>query len=53
MAVFENIIAWCNTNNGFVSAVLALITALAAIFIPVHIARKQNKIALFEENLKC
>ena len=35
------------------SAVLALITALAAIFIPVHIARKQNKIALFEANLKC
>ena len=53
MAVLENIIAWCNTNNGFVSAVLALITALAAIFIPVHIARKQNKIALFEANLKC
>lgn len=53
MAVLENIIAWCNTNNGFVSAVLALITALAAIFIPVHIARKQNKIALFETNLKC
>lgn len=53
MAGLENIIAWCNTNNGFVSAVLALITALAAIFIPVHIARKQNKIALFEANLKC
>ena len=53
MAVLKNIIAWCNTNNGFVSAVLALITALAAIFIPVHIARKQNKIALFEANLKC
>ena len=31
----------------------AVLRVLAAIFIPVHIARKQNKIALFEANLKC
>ena len=53
MIALESIIAWCNINDGFVSAILALITALAAIFIPVYIANKQNKIALFEANLKC
>lgn len=51
--VVEKVIAWCNVNDGFVSAILALITALAAIFIPMYIANKQNKIALFETNLKC
>ena len=53
MIALESIIAWRNVNDGFVSAILALITALAAIFIPVYIANKQNKIALFEANLKC
>lgn len=51
--IIHNIITWLNANDGFTSALLALITALAAIFIPVCTAKKQNKIALFQVNLKC
>ena len=51
--IIHNIISWLNANDGFTSALLALITALAAIFIPVCTAKKQNKIALFQVNLKC
>ena len=49
----KTIIGWFNENDGFVSAILSLFTVLAAVLIPVMIAIKQNKIALFEMRLKC
>lgn len=43
------IIDWCNENDGFLSAILAVL----AIFVPFRIAHTQNRIALFEKRLEC
>lgn len=48
----NEIILWCNANEGFLSAVLALITVVVAIGIPLYIANRQDKIALFEKRYK-
>ena len=42
-------IQWCNENQGFLSAILSAVAVFAAISIPAFIARRQNKIALFEK----
>lgn len=46
-------ISWFNENAGFVSVILAAVTAGTAIYVPIRIANKQNKIALFEQRLNC
>lgn len=43
------IIQWFNDNQGFISALLALITAAGVIYVPMHIAHRQNSIALYKE----
>ena len=45
------IVNWCNANQGFLTAVLTIITIIVAIGVPARIAQKQNKIALFEKRL--
>lgn len=45
----NEIILWCNVNEGFLSAVLSLITVVVAIGVPLYIARRQDRIALFEK----
>ena len=48
----ENIIKWCNENQGFISAGLSLVAVFAAIGIPAFIAFRQNKIALFDKRFE-
>ena len=50
---FQNVIDWFNQNEGFVSVILALLTILATVLIPLFIAKKQNKIALYEKRFVC
>ena len=50
---FQNVIDWFNQNEGFVSVILALLTILATVLIPLFIAKKQNKIALYDKRLEC
>jgi|GEM_PF-5249616 len=47
-----SIMAWFNTNQGFVGAVLSVLTivlSVIAIWISIATGRKQNKISLFEK----
>lgn len=39
-------------HEGFASVILAVITALIAIFVPCFIAKRQNKIALFDKRFQ-
>lgn len=43
------IIDWCNENDGFLSALLAVL----AILVPFRVAYIQNRVALFEKRLEC
>ena len=48
----ENLINWCNTNGGFLSAILSVVTliiSIVAIWVSISVSRKQNRIALFEK----
>lgn len=45
----KEIVTWCNINQGFISAVLSIITALAAVCVPLCIAKKQKQVALFQK----
>ena len=49
---FFKVIDWCNANQGFLSAILSIIT-IALSFLAIYFSRKeskkQNKIALFEK----
>ena len=49
-------IEWCNTNEGFASiaiSTVSVITAIVALCISNSIAKKQNRISLFEKRLEC
>ena len=47
------IINWFNENEGFVLAILTAVTVFIAIKVPTHIAKEQNKIALYEKRFEC
>lgn len=50
----NNIVIWCNQNEGFLSAILAsasLVVSGVALYISVHMERKQYKNALYEKKL--
>lgn len=52
MIIINNIINWCNTNQGFMSAALSLFAvfvSVVAVWISIRGTRKQNSIALFEK----
>ena len=53
MDVCEQILNWCNSNDGFISAILSFVAAVTAICVPYRIAHKQNKVALFERRFEC
>lgn len=44
---------WINANEGVVSTLLAVLTIAATVLIPLRIANKQNKIALYEKRFEC
>ena len=49
------IIRLCNINQGFISAILSILSlavAIIAICISIHIMKKQNKISLLEQRYK-
>lgn len=51
----QEIVNWCNLNQGFISALLSLLAIFissVAIFCTVSLTKRQNRVALFEKRQK-